>query len=168
MCAKLILRRPKYSSSKESLYKLHWIPIWQRINYKILTLTHKCIQGQAPKYLQDLITKPTTHQTQNICLKILQIPCTILMEPIAKSAKRHRGTTKFKNYSKLTSSRQPLQGLTFGKASFKALEKITPVCCSSQCYIKLTHYYYYYKQIWWTSEITDHSTSITHIHMDVT
>ena len=55
MCAKLILRRPKYSSSMESLYKLHWLTVCQRIDCKILTLTHKCIQGQAPKYLQDLI-----------------------------------------------------------------------------------------------------------------
>ena len=55
MCTKLILRRSKYSSSIESLYKLHWLPVCQRIDYKILTLTHKCIQEQAPKYLQDLI-----------------------------------------------------------------------------------------------------------------
>ena len=44
MSAKLILRRPKYSSSMESLYKLHWLLVPQRIAYKILTLTHKCIQ----------------------------------------------------------------------------------------------------------------------------
>ena len=54
MC-KLVLRRSKCSSSKECLYQLHWLPVQQRIDYKILTLTHKCIQGQAPKYLQDLI-----------------------------------------------------------------------------------------------------------------
>ena len=54
MCAKLVLRRSKYSSSKECLYKLHWLPVQQGIDYKILTLT-QCIQGQAPKYLQDLI-----------------------------------------------------------------------------------------------------------------
>ena len=56
MCAKLILRRPKYSSSMESLYELHWLLVCQRIVYKILTLTHKCIQEQAPKYVQDLIS----------------------------------------------------------------------------------------------------------------
>ena len=55
MCAKLILRRSKHSISMESLYKLHWMPVHQRIDYKILTLTHKCIQEQASKYLQDLI-----------------------------------------------------------------------------------------------------------------
>ena len=111
MCTKLILRRPKYSSSMESLYKLHWLAVCQRIDYKILTLTHKCIQGQAPKYLQDLINikqeqdrnlrsndvalllSQPWHQTQNICLKILQIHCTILTESIAKASKRHKGTT---------------------------------------------------------------------------
>ena len=31
MYAKLILRRSKYSSSMESLYKLHWLPIPQRM-----------------------------------------------------------------------------------------------------------------------------------------
>ena len=51
MCAKLILRRPKYSSSMECLYKLHWLLVHQRIVYKILTLTHKYIQKQASKYL---------------------------------------------------------------------------------------------------------------------
>ena len=55
MCTKLILRRSKYSSAMESLYKLHWLPVHQRIDYKILTLTHNWIQEQAPKYLQDLI-----------------------------------------------------------------------------------------------------------------
>ena len=62
MCTKLILRRSKYSSSMESLYKLCWLPVrqsWlpvhQRIDYKILTLTHKCLQEQTSKCLQDLI-----------------------------------------------------------------------------------------------------------------
>ena len=35
--------------------QLHWLPVSQRIDYKILTLSHKCIQEQASKYLQDLI-----------------------------------------------------------------------------------------------------------------
>ena len=28
-----------------------------QIDYKILTLTHKCVYGEAPKYLTDLITE---------------------------------------------------------------------------------------------------------------
>ena len=61
ICAKLVLGRPKYSSSTEALTCLHWLPIQQRITYKIGLLKFKCINKAAPKYLQELITirKPT-------------------------------------------------------------------------------------------------------------
>ena len=59
MCACLVLRRTKWDSITECLKELHWLPIHQRIAYKILVLTHKSINGQGPKYLQNLI-QPTT------------------------------------------------------------------------------------------------------------
>ena len=37
--------------------KLHWLPIEERIVFKILLLTFKCLNGLAPPYLSDLITK---------------------------------------------------------------------------------------------------------------
>ena len=55
MCAHLVLRRTKRDSITECLKELHWLPIWQRIAYKILLLTHKSVNGQGPKYLQKLI-----------------------------------------------------------------------------------------------------------------
>ena len=54
--AKLILKKNKYDSSVGALKELHWLPITLRINHKILSLTHNCIHGKAPKYLQDLLT----------------------------------------------------------------------------------------------------------------
>ena len=56
MCACLVLRRSKRHSITECLKELHWLPIQQRITFKILTLTHKCINNKGPKYLQELIT----------------------------------------------------------------------------------------------------------------
>ena len=56
ICAKLVLGRPKYSSSTKALKSLHWLPIQQRITYKIGLLTFKCINKAAPKYLQELIS----------------------------------------------------------------------------------------------------------------
>ena len=56
MCARLALRRSKSDSITQCLKELHWLPICQRIAYKILTLTHKCINKSGPKYLQELIT----------------------------------------------------------------------------------------------------------------
>ena len=55
MCAHLTLRRGIRESITECLKELHWLPIKQRIQYKILILTHKCINKIGPKYLQDLI-----------------------------------------------------------------------------------------------------------------
>ena len=55
MCACLTLRQGIRESIMECLKDLHWLPIKQRIQYKILTLTHKCINKIGPKYLQDLI-----------------------------------------------------------------------------------------------------------------
>ena len=50
----------------------------QRIDYKILTLTHKCIQEQAPKYLQDLINimqKQGRNLRSNDAGLLLSQPC---------------------------------------------------------------------------------------------
>ena len=56
MCAKLALGKSKYDSSTECLKTLHWLPIRQQIEFKILVLTHNCINNSAPGYLQDLIS----------------------------------------------------------------------------------------------------------------
>ena len=63
MCACLILRRTKRDSITKCLKELHWLPIQQRIAYKILLLTHESINGHGPKYLQKLITPNTQRRT---------------------------------------------------------------------------------------------------------
>ena len=52
---KVMLKRGKYTSSKASLQSLHWLPIRSRINFKIAVLVYKCLQGEAPEYLQNLL-----------------------------------------------------------------------------------------------------------------
>ena len=34
---------------------LHWLPVKKRTDFKILTLVHKCLSGQAPEYLKNLL-----------------------------------------------------------------------------------------------------------------
>ena len=60
MFAKLTLRKSKYDSTTEALSQLHWLPIKHRINFKIATITHKCLYGTAPQYLKDLLI-PTSN-----------------------------------------------------------------------------------------------------------
>ena len=42
------------------LKNLHWLPVKQRIHYKILTFVYKALNGLAPQYITDLI-KPVQH-----------------------------------------------------------------------------------------------------------
>ena len=37
------------------LYNLHWLPIKERIEYKILLITFKALSGLAPRYIIDLL-----------------------------------------------------------------------------------------------------------------
>ena len=65
MCAHLILTRGKWDSITQCFKALHWLSIHQRINYKILILTHKCLTGQGPQYLKELLI-PYTQRRQGL------------------------------------------------------------------------------------------------------
>ena len=47
----------KDSNSKSILEKLHWLPICRRIEYKVLTLVHKCLLCGVPGYLAKLLVE---------------------------------------------------------------------------------------------------------------
>ena len=50
-----VLGLKKRESTDEHLKKLHWLKVNERIQYKILLLTFKCLNGLAPSYLSDLL-----------------------------------------------------------------------------------------------------------------
>ena len=53
--ARLVSLCKKYEHITPILKGLHWLPIKYRIVYKIILLTFKCLSGQSPQYLQDLV-----------------------------------------------------------------------------------------------------------------
>ena len=53
--ANLVLGMKKYDSATAALTRLHWLYIRARIDIIILTLVHKCLPGNAPGYLTDLL-----------------------------------------------------------------------------------------------------------------
>ena len=61
MVAKLILNKDKHDSVTDCFIKLHWLPIRAGIHFKILTLTYKCLNDQAPEYLCNLLTVNETN-----------------------------------------------------------------------------------------------------------
>jgi len=52
--ARLIFQVSKRESAKPLLQSLHWLPIKQRIKYKLSCLSYACLDGSAPCYLSDL------------------------------------------------------------------------------------------------------------------
>ena len=54
MATKTIVGRNKYDSVKEAMMELHWLPLRERINYKIIMWVFKCLHNQAPQYLRSL------------------------------------------------------------------------------------------------------------------
>ena len=55
--ARLVLRKGKDVPTKAVLKELHWLPIEERINFKIATQTYKCLNDSAPQYLSTLVNK---------------------------------------------------------------------------------------------------------------
>ena len=54
--ARLIMVANKYDSITPILKELHWLPIEQRIIFKINLITFKCLNNLAPPYLKELLT----------------------------------------------------------------------------------------------------------------
>ena len=67
--ARVITKWRKYDHITPVLVDLHWLPVKQRIDFKILLLTYKALNGLAPAYMRDLLIpyspKRTLRSTEN-------------------------------------------------------------------------------------------------------
>ena len=76
---KIVINESKYSNSTEMLKTLHWLPIDCRIEYKLLTLIHNCLDKSAPSNLIDLLRRKAPNwsrlRSENLN-HILEVPCT--------------------------------------------------------------------------------------------
>ena len=66
--ARLILRLTKADHITPSLVKLHWLPIPEHIQYKILLLVYKALNQKGPGYLADMLHPSPTDQRSKILL----------------------------------------------------------------------------------------------------
>ena len=53
--ARILFKSNKYGHIIPPLKELHWLPIEQRIKFKILLITFKALNKQAPNYIIDLL-----------------------------------------------------------------------------------------------------------------
>ena len=54
--ARLVCRAPRYCRITPLLYELHWLPVRQRISFKILLFVFKAVHGFATTYLRELVS----------------------------------------------------------------------------------------------------------------
>ena len=50
-----IKKTQKFQHISPVLRNLHWLPVTKRIEFKILTITYKALNGMAPSYICDLL-----------------------------------------------------------------------------------------------------------------
>lgn len=58
--ARLVSRTKKFNHITPILKRLHWLPVKQRIIFKILMTTHKSLHGNAPGYISELLHRRNT------------------------------------------------------------------------------------------------------------
>ena len=75
--ARLIYCKPKFDHVSHLITDLHWLSVNNRIAYKTLSLTFKCVNNLAPVYLADLLLAHTSkYNTRSTMSKALVIPRT--------------------------------------------------------------------------------------------
>ena len=79
IAARIVTLPPSSHDITEILKDLHWLPVEQRIKYKILLLTFRAVNGTAPLYLRELL-KPyyPPRNLRSTELALLDIPTTKL------------------------------------------------------------------------------------------
>ena len=73
--ARVITNTSKYQHITPILKKLHWLPIKQRIDYKLCLLTYKTLTNQQPTYLYNSLSFPShSVSTRSSDSLVLSIP----------------------------------------------------------------------------------------------
>ena len=63
MAARVVTLTRKRDHITPVMYELHWLPIHVRIVFKLLLLTYKALNGQAPAYISELISDYQPNRT---------------------------------------------------------------------------------------------------------
>ena len=93
----------RYDHITPSLINLHWLPVTQRIEFKIAMLVHKCIYGVAPQYLLDLMKINESSRYQ------LKSHRGILLMDNTYRTKKTLGDRAFENVAPKVWNRLPLE-----------------------------------------------------------
>ena len=110
--ARLITLSRKHDHITPHLMHLHWLPVEYRVHFKILLLTYKVLNGQAPRYLLDLLqhyTPKRNLRSSSACLlqqkrfrlstygsRAFSVTAPLLWNKLPLSIKKSSNLTQFK------------------------------------------------------------------------
>ena len=78
--AKLVVKARKFDHVTPILKELHWLPISYRTQCKILLLTYKCLKGEGPEYLCNMLRPVRAMRSLRSSSKnVLMVPRTKLV-----------------------------------------------------------------------------------------
>ena len=76
--ARVVTFTRKFDHITPILYQLHWLPVKERIKFKILLLTYKALNGKAPQYISQMLSFKDTRNTrymQSVPLFVPKVRC---------------------------------------------------------------------------------------------
>jgi len=77
--ARLITGTRRSDHISPVLRQLHWLPVWQCVSYKIVTLVHRYLSGHVPSYLAGdcrLVTDAGVRRLRSADTRTLVVGCT--------------------------------------------------------------------------------------------
>jgi len=116
--ARIITRTPKVAHITPVLQSLHWLPISERIDYKIALLTFKALHDMSPKYMMDmlerytptrdlrsgkadlLVVPPTKDTTATYHAKAFSVSAPTLWNSLSSDLRKCQSLTEFKKLLK--------------------------------------------------------------------
>ena len=90
--ARVVTKSRKFDHITPVLRDLHWLPIRQRVDYKVMIMNFKCLYGLAPGYLSDLVSWYVPHRPLRSGEKYL------MKDTFTNGSKRRSKDRAFQNY----------------------------------------------------------------------
>ncbi len=99
--ARLVMQLPKFDHITGVMIELHWLPVADRIRYKVLLLTFKALHGMAPVYLTNMLCMHhSSHgRRSNKNLNLLKVP---------RTKRKTLGTRSFNYYAPTEWNKLPM------------------------------------------------------------
>ena len=164
--ARIVSRTRKYEHITPVLIKLHWLPIKFRIQFKVLLLVYKALNGLAPKYIKELLVpyKPRRHlrseakgllDEPRTRLKFgdraFSISAPRLWNALPQHLKDSTSCQAFKKCLKTHLFRLAHWGVVDYYSNYANVQRFWTFYEWKRRYINSNYYYYYYyfRTLWW-------------------